>query len=199
MSKRVVTKTEKQVKTTTKVVREPGQRVEERIVIQRKVNPYIDNYSYVETKNIHNTNPRFQVIVEHIRKGEIYGGEGSEQTSYQKQVVTQSTRQKAPEQNQKLKATKTEVKTTQRTTTTTRQKNPVSASATKEKVTETTMKRRNEGTGTKTETKTASKTTTTGIRGQGTTSSTSTKTTTKTTKIGGEETGSSTRKRSEKK
>jgi len=199
----VKTKTEQQVKTTTKVLREPGQRVEERIVITRKVNPYIDNYSYKETKDIKNTNPRFKVIVEHIRKGDIFGGE-MEQTTYQKEIFSQGgNRPKLPEQNKKLKANKSETQMTKKTTTTTRVKNPVTASATKEKVTETTMKRRNEGTGTKTETKTSSRTTTTGIRGQGTSSSTSTKTTTKTTKIGGGEnettTTTSTRKRFAKK
>ena len=60
-------------------------------------------------------------------------------------------------------------------------KNPVSTTATKEKIQETTMKRRNEGTVQKTESRTETKTTTTGTRGQGTSSSTTTKTTTKTT------------------
>ena len=205
MNKRTVkTKTETKgkttTKTTTKVQVEPGKRVEETIVIQRKVNPYIDNYSYKETKNIYNQNPRFQVTVEHKRKGDIIGGGSFEETSSQRQVFSQGgNRPKLPEQNQKLRGTKSEAKTpkqqtttttTKKTTTTTKttttkEKNPVASSGRKEKITETTVKRRSEGTGSKTETKTQTKTTTTGVRGQPTTSSTTTKTTTKTTKIGG--------------
>ena len=197
MNKRTVkTKTETKGKTTsttkTKIQVEPGKRMEETIVIKRKVNPYIDNYSYRETKNIYNKNPRFQVTVEHKRKGDIIGGGNFEETSYQRQVFSQGgNRQKLPEQNQKLRANKSEVKmskpqntTTKKTSTrTNKDKNPISSSAKKEKITETTVKRRSEGT--KTETKTQSKTTTIGVRGQPTKSSTSTKTTTKTTKIGG--------------
>ena len=187
--------------TTTKLQVEPGKRTEETIVIQKKVNPYIDNYSYKETKNILNKNPRFQVTVEHLRKGDIIGEGNFEQTSYQRQVFSQGgNRPKLPDQ-QKLKSNRSDTKitkqsnrsgagssttTTKKTTTRTTNKNPTSATGKKEKITETTVKRRNEGTGTKTETRTQSKTTTSGVRGQGSTSSTSTKTTTKTTKIGEE-------------
>ena len=199
MNKRTVktkieTKGKTTTKKTTKVQVEPGKRMEETIVIQRKVNPYIDNYSYKETKNIYKKNPRFQVIVEHKRKGDIIGG-SFEETKFQRQVFSQGgSRPKLPEQNQKLRANKSEVKmpktqtsTTKKITTTrtTKEKNPVTSSAKKEKITETSVKRRSEGTGSKTETKTQSKTTTTGVRGQPTTSSTSTKTTIKTTKIEG--------------
>ena len=195
--------------TTTKLQVEPGKRTEETIVIQKKINPYIDNYSYKETKNILNKNPRFQVTVEHLRKGDIIGGGNFEQTSFQRQVFSQGgNRPKLPDQNQKLKSNRSDTKitkqnnrsgagstttTTKKTTTTrTTNKNPVSATGKKEKITETTVKRRNEGTGTKTETRTQSKTTTSGVRGQGSSSSTSTKTTTKTTKLGGEKAGGST-------
>jgi len=196
----VKTKSEPKVKTVKKVTNEPSRRVEETIVIKKKVNPYIDNYSYVETKNILNNNPRFQVIVEHRRKGDILGG-NFEETSYQRQVYSQGeSRPKLPAQDQKLRSNKSEVKmmkqapksqttttkkTTRTTTTTTKtkDKNPVSSSGKKEKVEETTMKRRNEGTGTKTQTKTESKTTSSGLRGQQKTS-TSSKTTTTTTKLG---------------
>ena len=195
--------------TTTKLQVEPGKRTEETIVIQKKINPYIDNYSYKETKNILNKNPRFQVTVEHLRKGDIIGGGNFEQTSFQRQVFSQGgNRPKLPDQNQKLKSNRSDTKitkqnkrsgagstttTTKKTTTTrTTNKNPVSATGKKEKITETTVKRRNEGTGTKTETRTQSKTTTSGVRGQGSSSSTSTKTTTKTTKLGGEKSAGST-------
>ena len=111
MSKRVAKqKVETKVK-TTKVTVEPSKRVEEVIVIKKKVNPYIDNYSYVETKNILNTNPRFQVVVEHRRKGDILGGGNFEETSYQRQVFSQGgNRPKLPPQDQKLRGNKSEVK-----------------------------------------------------------------------------------------
>ena len=220
-------KVETKVK-TTKVTVEPSKRVEEVIVIKKKVNPYIDNYSYVETKNILNTNPRFQVVVEHRRKGDILGGGNFEETSYQRQVFSQGgNRPKLPPQDQKLRGNKSEVKmvkqaaprtgtqtttttkkTTTRTTTRdtkpkdtkTRDKNPVSATGKKEKVEETTMRRRNEGIGTKTQTKTETKTTSSGLRGQQQ-SKTSSKTTKTTTKLGDTDDGakSRTRKREAKK
>jgi hypothetical protein len=224
MSKRAVKpKVESKVKTTSKVVVEPSKRVEEVIIIKKKINPYIDNYSYVETKNILNTNPRFQVVVEHRRKGDILGGGNFEETSYQRQVYSQGgNRPKLPAQEQKLRGNKSEVKMTKqtaprtgtqtttttkkttRTTTTTkdtktrdtktRDKNPVSATGKKEKVEETTMRRRNEGTGTKTQTKTETKTTSSGLRGQQQ-SKTSSKTTTTTTKLGDKEEGTKSRSR----
>ena len=228
MSKRVAKqKVETKVK-TTKVTVEPSKRVEEVIVIKKKVNPYIDNYSYVETKNILNTNPRLQVVVEHRRKGDILGGGNFEETSYQRQVFSQGgNRPKLPPQDQKLRGNKSEVKmvkqaaprtgtqtttttkkTTTRTTTRdtkpketkTRDKNPVSSSGKKEKIEETTVRRRNEGTGTKTQTKTETKTTSSGLRGQQQ-SKTSSKTTKTTTKLGDTDDGakSRTRKREAKK
>ena len=193
--KRAAVKTKTETKTTkkTKVQVEPGKRVEETIVIQRKTNPYIDNYSYRETKNILNKNPRFHVIVEH-KRFDHNGGANFEQTSSQRQVYSQGgNRPKLPDKNPKLRANKSEAKVVKeqvtkvgnRSNKPAANKNPTSASGKKEKITETTVKRRSEGTGTKTETKTQSKTTNTGVRGQGTKSSTSTKTTTKVTKIGG--------------
>ena len=112
MSKRVATKQKVETKVkTTKVTVEPSKRVEEVIVIKKKVNPYIDNYSYVETKNILNTNPRFQVVVEHRRKGDILGDGNFEETSYQRQVFSQGgNRPKLPPQDQKLRGNKSEVK-----------------------------------------------------------------------------------------
>ena len=197
---KVETKGKTTTKTATKLQVEPGKRTEETIVIRKKTNPYIDNYSYKETKNILNKNPRFQVTVEHLRKGDIIGGGNFEETSYQRQVFSQGgNRPKLPDQNQKLRSNKSDPKmrggstttTTKKTTTTrTANKNPVSATGKKEKITETTVKRRSEGTGTKTETRTQSKTTTSGVRGQ-TSSSTNTKTTTKTTKLEGGNAGGS--------
>ena len=153
---KVETKGKTTKKTTTKVEVEPGKRTEETIVIQKKVNPYIDNYSYKETKNILNKNPRFQVTVEHLRKGDIIGGGNFEQTSFQRQVFSQGgNRPKLPDQNQKLKSNRSDTKitkqnnrsgagstttTTKKTTTRTTNKNPTSATGKKEKITETTVK-----------------------------------------------------------
>ena len=201
MKRAVKTKTEIKQKAPNKGTNETTyKRVEETIIIKKKVNPYIDNYSYVETKNILNNNPRFQVIVEHRRKGDIIGGGNFEETSYQRQVYSQE--EIVQIYQLKIKNHYHNKKTTTTTTkTTTREKKPVSSTGGKEKVVETTMKRRNEGTGTKTQTKTESKTTTSGLRGQQTTS-TSSKTTTTTTKIeakDGNATGGSIRKKFAKK
>ena len=68
--------------------REIEPRQEERIVQTKKKKEYLDNYQYHETKNIKNPNPRFQVIVEHQRLGDIVGGT-FEQTSYQRTVFNQ--------------------------------------------------------------------------------------------------------------
>ncbi len=116
MNRRAVNpKAETKVKKTTKVVVEPSKRVEETIIIKKKVNPYVDNYSYVETKNIRNLNPRFQVTVEHKRLGDIIGG-NFEETSYQRQVYSQGgNRPKLPAQEQKLRGIKSEVKMVKQT------------------------------------------------------------------------------------
>lgn len=71
-----------------KPVRQPSPRVEEKIVITKKKKEYLDNYQYHETKNIKSKNPRYQVIVEHKRLGDIIGGT-FEETSYQRQVFAQ--------------------------------------------------------------------------------------------------------------
>ena len=71
-----------------KPVREPEPRVEEKIVITKKKREYLDNYQYHETKNIKSKNPRYQVIVEHKRLGDIIGGT-FEETSYQRQIFAQ--------------------------------------------------------------------------------------------------------------
>ena len=68
--------------------REIEPRQEERIVQTKKRKEYLDNYQYHETKDIKNPNPRFQVIVEHQRLGDIIGGT-FEETSYQRTVFNQ--------------------------------------------------------------------------------------------------------------
>jgi len=101
-----------------KPVIEPSPRVEEKIVIKKKKREYLDNYQYHETKNIKSKNPRYQVIVEHKRLGDIIGGT-FEETSYQRQIFAQgSSRPQIVEQtttqtatgtaNTKLRANKSE-------------------------------------------------------------------------------------------
>ena len=135
-----------------KPVREPSPRVEEKIVITKKKREYLDNYQYHETKNIKSKNPRYQVIVEHKRLGDIIGGT-FEETSYQRQIFAQgSSRPQIVEQTTtttatgsalpKLKAnksearlvTKTKIKTTSRpeaTETTTTKKRTTTTTTTK--------------------------------------------------------------------
>ena len=194
-----------------KTPRPPEPRMEERIVIKKKRKEYLDNYQYHETKNIKNPNPRFQVVVEHQRLGDIIGGT-FEETSYQRQVFSQGSNR--PQLTEKtttvtktgsaagptLRGNKSQVtmkkttitgsapqttsskKTTTTTTTTkTAQRGGPGGAGGKEKVTETSVKRRTEGTGSKTETKTESKTTTSGRGGPGGSSTTTKTTTTRTT------------------
>ncbi len=185
-------KSQSQPKTKTeKVVREVGPRREEIIQTTKKKNEYMDNFSYHETKDLKRNNPRYFVVVEHTRKGDIFGGDNFEKTSYERQVYSQGGNRPKLDGNDRLRGKKPAQQTassqqvTKRTTRTTtsnntRKPNPVSATATTEKVQQTTMKRRNEGTVSKTESRTETKTTTSGVRGQKketTTSKTSTRTT----------------------
>ena len=88
-----------------KPVREPSPRVEEKIVITKKKREYLDNYQYKETKQIKSKNPRYQVIVEHKRLGDIIGGTFGE-TSYQRQIFSQgSSRPQIVEQSKTQSAT----------------------------------------------------------------------------------------------
>ena len=83
-----ITKIDAPMKKEKKPVREPEARVEEKIVQKKKKKEYLDNYQYHETKDIKNPNPRFQVIVEHQRLGDIIGGT-VEETSYERQIFSQ--------------------------------------------------------------------------------------------------------------
>ena len=83
-----ITKIDAPKKKEKPVLRAPEPRVEEKIIQKKKKKEYLDNYQYHETKEIKNKNPRFQVIVEHQRLGDIIGGT-FEETSYQRQVFSQ--------------------------------------------------------------------------------------------------------------
>ena len=167
---------------TEKVVREVGPRREEVIQTVKRKNEYMDNFSYHETKDLKRNNPRYFVVVEHTRKGDIFGGGNFEKTSYERQVYSQGGNRPKLDGNDKLRGAKKPAQPPAKrnnTSNNTRRPNPVSATATNEKIQQTTMKRRNEGTVSKTESRTETKTTTTGVRGQKKESTTS-KTTTKT-------------------
>lgn len=185
-------------KTPKPVLRAPGSRIEERIITTRKRKEYLDNYQYHETKDIKNKNPRFQVIVEHKRLGDIIGG-FLEETSYQKQVNAQgSSRQKITEKKTtvttggtasqpRLRGNKSEVTEIKKTSITKGSTVPNTGSSTVNKRTTTTT--------TTTKTQRGNPTTATGgkekitettvkRRNEGTTSKTETKTETKTTTSG---------------
>jgi len=171
---------------TEKVVREVGPRREEVIQTTKRRNEYMDNFSYRETKDLKRNNPRYFVVVEHTRKGDIFGGGNFEKTSYERQVYSQGGNRPKLDGNDKLRGGKKPAQPTasqnnrKNDRNNARRPNPTSATATNEKIQQTTMKRRNEGTVSKTESRTETKTTTSGIRGQKKESTTS-KTTTRTT------------------
>ena len=169
---------------TEKVVREVGPRREEVIQTVRKKNEYMDNFSYHETKDLKRNNPRYFVVVEHTRKGDIFGDGNFEKTSYERQVYSQGGNRPKLDGNDRLRGAKKPAQQPAKRTNTsnnTRKPNPTRATATNEKIQQTTMKRRNDGTVSKTESRTETKTTTTGIRGQKKESTTTKSTTTRTT------------------
>ena len=150
--------------------------------IKSTKNEFLINIQYHETKDI--KKPKFESHVYHRIKGDIFGGENFEKTTFQKAVFNQGGNrpkldQKGDDQGQKLRGNKSASRITA-----TRVKDPSTVSAKNEKIQETSLKRRNEGTSSKTETRTEKKTTSTSIRGQQkeTNSSVTSKTTTRTTK-----------------
>ena len=169
---------------TEKIVREVGPRREEVIQTVRKKNEYMDNFSYHETKDLKRNNPRYFVVVEHTRKGDIFGDGNFEKTSYERQVYSQGGNRPKLDGNDRLRGAKKPAQQPAKRTNTsnnTRKPNPTTATATNEKIQQATMKRRNDGTVSKTESRTETKTTTTGIRGQKKESTTTKSTTTRTT------------------
>jgi len=111
---------------------EPRPRQEEKIVQQKKRIEYLDNYQYKETKVIKDLNPAKQCIVEHRRLGDIIGG-SYEETTYQKQTMTDSGRGGKLYSQQSVKtSTKRDVggRPVQSTTTTTQRTNTTTTSRT---------------------------------------------------------------------
>ena len=138
---------------TVKTIAEPRPRVEERIVIQRKMLEYLDNYQYKETKDF-GKNPKPATVI-HIGRGT--GGAG-EETSFKKVTKTQTTTTKTMTTTTKTENNKANdnLRNKQRGT------GETSATATKTLTTTTKVGRRGGAGGpTSTTTETTSKTTTT--------------------------------------
>jgi hypothetical protein len=188
-----------------KPVREPSPRVEEKIVITKKKREYLDNYQYHETKNIKSKNPRYQVIVEHKRLGDIIGGT-FEETSYQRQIFSQgSSRPQIVEQTTtttatgsaapKLKANKSEARLVTKTkieSTSGPQKTETSSTKTRTTKTTTTTKTESSKPAQSATAKAEKITETTMKRRNEGTGSTTTSRTEKTTTTGGDGASSST-------
>jgi hypothetical protein len=157
-----------------KLRNQPTDRVQEKIVIQKKRKEYLDNYQYHETKNLKNTKPD---TVIHQRWGDIIGG------SFEEVTVTKT---------QKRGGSATKNKTTTTTTTNqslrqnkssanlkTRPKKEKEVSATKSMETTTKVGRRGGAGGKTSQTTTTKKETKTTSKGGERKTSTRTTTTTK--------------------
>ena len=126
---------------------------------------FIMNIQYHETKDI--KKPKLQAFVHHKIKGDIFGDDNFEKTTYEKQIYSQGgSRPKIEQKTGGLKTNKSEIRMVTKTST---RQNPYSGTAKNEKVEETSMRRRNEGITKKTETKTTKTVTKTSEGGSSTT------------------------------
>ena len=179
-----------------------------RAPVKKTKQDFLLNIQYHETKDL--KNQKYEVVVNHRIKGDIFGGGKFIKSSSQKEISSKPISR--PNDNQpKLRGNKSELRTASASNRAgnTRDKNPTSATAKNEKIQQTLMKRRNDGTSSKTETRTETKTTTSGVRGQpkeSSTTTTKTTTTTRTTKTvtkveekGGDDAGNSVRQKYSKK
>ena len=138
---------------TVKTIAEPRPRVEEKIVIKKKMVEYLDNYQYKETKDF-GKNPKPATVI-HIGRG--IGGAG-EESSFKKVTKTQTTTTKTKT------TTKTETNTRGNDNLRNKPRGAGETSATDTKTLTTTTKvgrRGGAGGPTSTTTETTSKTTTT--------------------------------------
>ena len=143
----------KSVKTTA----EPRARVEERIVIKKKVMEYLDNYQYKETKEF-GKNPKPATVI-HIGRG-VSGNGSYEQTAFKKTTTT--TKGTATKTTTTTTKTETKSKGNDNLRSKSRGAGETSATATKTLTTTTKVGRRGgAGGATSTTTETTSKTTTT--------------------------------------
>jgi len=170
----------------TKAIEDPNLRGP----INKTKKDFILNIQYHETKCIRK--PKYEVVVNHRIKGDIFGGGNFAKTSEKREIYSQGgnrpkleprkidksdLRTNRSQQNRVLKSYNTS------TAPNPRGRNQVQATAKNEKIQQTSMRRRNDGTSSKTETRTETRTTTSGLRGQPKENTRiSTKTTTRTTK-----------------
>ena len=142
---------------SVKTIAEPRARVEERIVIKKKVMEYLDNYQYKETKEF-GKNPKPATVI-HIGRG-VSGNGSYEQTAFKKTTTT--TKGTATKTTTTTTKTETKSKGNDNLRSKSRGAGETSATATKT-LTSTTKVGRRGGAGgaTSTTTETTSKTTTT--------------------------------------
>ena len=192
-------------KAPPKPVRQPEPRVEEKIVQTKKKKEYLDNYQYHETKDLKRNNPRYQVIVEHKRLGDVIGGT-FEETSYQRQVFSQgSNRPQLTETTTKttktgtaiepkLRGNKSQITNVKKTITTNAPQTPAGTTANKRPGRNTNSNPKDKNPVSTTATKEKIQETTMKRRNEGTVQKTQSRTETKTTTTGtrGEGTSSST-------
>ena len=135
--------------------------------IKSSKNEFIMNIQYHETKDI--KKPKYETYVHHLIKGDIFGADNIQKSSYQKEIFSQGGNRPILEQRglipQTLKSNKSEMRMIGSSSLNTRF--PTTVESKKSKFEQTSVKRRNEGIGTKTETRTESKTTSSGLRGLG--------------------------------
>ena len=142
---------------SVKTIAEPRARVEERIVIKKKVMEYLDNYQYKETKEF-GKNPKPATVI-HIGRG-VSGNGSYEQTAFKKTTTT--TKGTATKTNTTTTKTETKSKGNDNLRSKSRGAGETSATATKTLTTTTKVGRRGgAGGATSTTTETTSKTTTT--------------------------------------
>ena len=140
-----------------KTIAEPRARVEERIVIKKKVMEYLDNYQYKETKEF-GKNPKPATVI-HIGRG-VSGNGSYEQTAFKKTTTT--TKGTATKTTTTTTKTETKSKGNDNLRSKSRGAGETSATATKTLTTTTKVGRRGgAGGATSTTTETTSKTTTT--------------------------------------
>ena len=142
---------------SVKTIAEPRARVEERIVIKKKVMEYLDNYQYKETKEF-GKNPKPATVI-HIGRG-VSGNGSYEQTAFKKTTTT--TKGTAIKTTTTTTKTETKSKGNDNLRSKSRGAGETSATATKTLTTTTKVGRRGgAGGATSTTTETTSKTTTT--------------------------------------
>ena len=150
---------------------QPSERVQEKIILQKKRKDYLDNYQYHETKNLKNTKPD---TVIHIRWGDIIGG------SIEEVTVTKTQQRGGSASKNKTKTTTTTQSLRQNKSTANLKTKPQKeVTATKSMETTTKVGRRGGAGGKTSQTTTTKKETTTTSKGGERKTSTKTSTTTK--------------------